>query len=213
LVPVVVSGVSGATQIATGSSHSCAVVAGGTVECWGNNFNGELGNNTTTNSSVPVAVSGVSGATRIAAGGLHTCAIVVGGAVECWGSNSNGQLGDNGFTFTDSLVPVAVSGVSGATQIATGSSHSCAVVAGGAVECWGDNGSGQLGDNGGSAESGIPVVVSGMSGATQIAAGLRHTCALVAGGGVECWGLNVNGQLGNNSTTNSLVPVAVVGIP
>jgi alpha-tubulin suppressor-like RCC1 family protein len=215
-VPVTVSGLSGkgVTGIAAGSSHTCAPVAGG-VECWGDNNLGDLGNNSTTSSSVPVTVSGLGGSvTAIAAGenGFHSCAIVSGG-VQCWGDNNNGQLGNN--STTESNVPVTVSGLpsgSGATAIAAGENHTCAVVNGG-VQCWGGNAYGQLGNNS-TAESNMPVTVSGLpsgSGATAIAAGEVHTCAIVKGG-VQCWGNNLGGQLGNNSTTLSTVPVTVFGL-
>ena len=158
-VPVGVVGVTGATQISAGSGHSCAVVAGGAVKCWGCNALGELGNGTTSTwesgSNVPVDVVGVSGATQISAGGRHTCALVAGGAAKCWGSNF-GELGDG--TYNPSSVPVDVVGVTGATKISAGGVHSCALVSGGAVKCWGWNGYGQLGD-GTYYESNVPVDV------------------------------------------------------
>ena len=114
--------------------------------------------------------------TQISAGGGHSCGITPGGAVKCWGSNGHGQLGNA--TNTNSNVPVQVSGItSGATAVGAGSGHSCAVVTGGAVKCWGDNFSGQLG-NGTFTTSNVPVTVSGItSGATTISAGSVHSCA------------------------------------
>ena len=96
---------SGATAVAAGYQHTCAVVNGG-VQCWGANIYGELGNNSTTESDVPVQVLGLtSGATAVAAGYTHTCA-VVNGAAWCWGDNGNAALGNN--SFTNSSVPVLV---------------------------------------------------------------------------------------------------------
>ena len=201
----------GATQISAGYTHTCALVAGGQAKCWGNNDSGQLGNGTNTNSNVPVDVVGITGATQITAGLYHTCALVAGGEIKCWGWNYSGQLGNGTFTKTESNVPVDVSGISGATQITGGYSHTCALVAGGQIKCWGYNNFGVLG-NGTYPGSKVPVDVVGITGATQITAGSYHTCALVAGGQAKCWGWNYYGQLGNGTFTNSSVPVDVVGI-
>ncbi|HPF30890.1 MAG TPA: chromosome condensation regulator RCC1, partial [Candidatus Saccharibacteria bacterium] len=124
--------------------------------CWGSNSDGQLGNNSTTDSLVPVAVTTagtpMTGKTiqAISAGYHHTCALDTAGAVYCWGYNNYGQLGNN--SSTDSLVPVAVTTVgtdmSGKTiqAISVGDSHTCALDTAGAVYCWGYNGSGQLGN-------------------------------------------------------------------
>jgi alpha-tubulin suppressor-like RCC1 family protein len=106
---------------------------------------------------------------------------------------------------------VAVTGLSSnVTAIAAGGSHTCALTTAGAVQCWGSNASGQLGNNS-TTNSQLPVAVTGLSSdVTAIAAGQSHTCALMTSGAVQCWGDNEDGQLGNNSTTNSSVPVTVV---
>jgi alpha-tubulin suppressor-like RCC1 family protein len=194
-----VTGVTGATAIAGGLSRTCAIVAGGAVVCWG------------ANSSTPVAVSGVTGATAITVGqDDHTCAIVAGGAVGCWGANGSGQLGNG--TTTDSSTPVAVSGLTGATAIAAGESHTCAVVADGSAWCWGSDGEGQLGNGMILTWSSTPVAVNGVTGATAIATGNVHSCAVVAGGSALCWGRGLSGQLGNGSMRDSSTPVAVIGV-
>jgi alpha-tubulin suppressor-like RCC1 family protein len=216
-VPVAVAGLSsGATAIATGDNHTCALTSAGSVLCWGSITRGQLGNDATWpyDSGMPVAVSGLSsGVTAIAAGGDHTCALTSAGSVLCWGANEFGQLG-NGST-TDSHVPVAVSGLSsGVTAIAAGLYHTCARIADGSVQCWGYNASGQLG-NGSTFpyNNPVPVTVSGLSsGAAAVTGGGCHTCALLTTGGVECWGCNGLGNLGNGSTTDSPVPVPVSGL-
>lgn len=210
------------SQVGAGTGSSCAVLEGAAY-CWGDNSDGQLGNNSTTSSSAPTTVlaTGVlSGktVTAVAPGmeatssgeGEHTCAIADGG-VYCWGNNSHGELGNGGTT--NSLVPVAAGSLSNVTALASGYMHTCAL-AGGQVYCWGDNSRGQIGDGSTSTRT-SPVLVQGVLAGktvTAIAAGAAHTCAIAAGA-VYCWGSNVSGQLGINSSgtgTNSSVPVAVL---
>ena len=212
----------GVTAIAAGGAHACAIVNGG-VQCWGNNWFGQLGSAAPASySTTPVAVPELSsGVTAISAGSFHTCAIVNGGA-QCWGRNQASELGDG--TTTDSNVPVPVIGLSsGVTAIAAannlagtaiqyffGFEHTCAVVNGG-VKCWGDDTYGQLGDGQNTSQS-TPVAVTGLSsGVTAIASGGLHSCA-IANSAVKCWGRNLDGQLGNGATADSNTPVAVAAL-
>lgn len=212
LIPVAVAGLAGSSAIDGGANHVCAVLGGGAVHCWGDGIAGQLGNNSLADSPTPVAVSGLeAGVSMIAAGGYHNCALINGSAeVRCWGSNGHGQLGNN--SFLEGLTPVVVSGLgSGIVALAAGQSHSCAV-RNGSVLCWGDNFNGQLG-NSSTSDSPTPVAVSGLGvGAMTVAAGAAHSCALTDGGAVWCWGNNTYGQLGNNSYSDSLTPVAVTGL-
>ncbi len=211
--PVPVTGLAppnSVTAIAAGSDQTCAV-ANGRVLCWGWNQFGDLGNDSTVQSNTPVAVVGLGSAsiTGIAGGGGFTCAFGNGG-VQCWGGEGGyGDLGNN--SQGHSLVPVQVTGLGPTSRVSSmglGWQHACAVNLGG-VQCWGNNDTGQLGNNS-TAISRMPVAVLGVpqSDATAVAAGLHHTCALV-NNAVWCWGYNEFGQLGNNSTDASYLPVPV----
>lgn len=222
--PVDRSGILGSktvTAISAGSSHSCAV-ADGEGYCWGYADAGRLGNGINADigiaSPTPVIASGALAnrtMTSISAGLYHTCAVADWNAI-CWGSNYEGQIGNGSSGAGGVLEPYDVSAgsiLSGkrVTDISTGGWFSCAVATG-KPYCWGSNGDGQLGDNT-LTSSLVPVAVdtSGvLSGktVTDIDAGKWHTCA-VADGKAYCWGYNGDGQLGNNSTTSSSVPVAV----
>src|SRR6185312_11345665 len=102
--PVMVANLSGATRIATGSSHTCAIVAGGAVECWGADNAGQLGDGSDSNESVPVPVGTLSGVTDLATESDFTCALEQSGAVYCWGYNNEGELGQGGTSY-DSTTP------------------------------------------------------------------------------------------------------------
>lgn len=237
--PVEVKGVggsgtlSGVTGIDAGGEHTCAVTGGGQVVCWGDNSAGGLGDGSTADSSTPVEVKGVGGSgtlwgvAAVAAGvlplslGEHTCALTSDGRVDCWGENSYGQLGDG--TETDRSTPVEVKAaegqgtLTGVEAIAAGGDQTCALTSGGGVDCWGDNEVGQLGD-GSTLESATvgPVEAVGgpgaLSGMKAIAAGGSQTCALTSGGGVDCWGADKGGQLGDGLTMSSSTPVVAEGM-
>ena len=188
--------------------HSCALTNTGGVKCWGHNGDGELGDGSKIKRLEPVGVQGLStGVSQISLGFDSGCALVSGG-VQCWGYNGNGQLGDG--TRSTRKVPVPVKGLPGpVTQISAGWDHTCAVTAANAVVCWGDNKFGELGD-GSRTDRLKPVAVSGLSsGVKQVSAGYDHTCALLTGGTVKCWGNNRNGELGDGTTTQRTKPVTV----
>ena len=210
--------------VVAGGHHSLALCSDGTLVSWGYNTYGQLGNNTTTNSSVPVAVTtsgtALAGKTviAIAAGFTHSLALCSDGTIATWGYNNFGQLGNN--TLTSSSVPVAVttSGTALAgktvTALAAGQSHSMALCSDGSIATWGYNTSGQLGNNT-TTNSSVPVAVTttgtALAGKTPVAvsAGVNQSMAVCSDGSAATWGYNSNGQLGNNSTTSSSVPVAV----
>jgi uncharacterized delta-60 repeat protein len=216
LIPVMVSesGVLSektVVAIAAGFQHSLALCSDGTIAAWGNNSSGELGNNSTIASSVPVLVT-QSGAlsnktvVAISAGFAFSLALCSDGTVAAWGNNSSGELGNN--SLSPSTVPVLVTqsgALSGKTvvEISAGLNHSLVLCSDGTVAAWGRS-------NG----SSIPVLVS-QSGTlygktvVKISAGGFHSLALCSDGTVAAWGKNSSGQLGNNSTTESRIPVMV----
>ena len=216
LLPVTVSGLSsGVTKVAGGRSHSCALGSGGGVQCWGKNNNGQLGTGTapTADQATPAGVSGLgSGVIAIGAGFDHNCAVTGAGAVKCWGANFGAQLGDPAANVIFEAAPIQVVGLtSGFIAVAAGSDHSCALSSGGAMKCWGDNASGAIGNGTLTLVIDSPSDVVGLSsGVTAITAGQFHSCALVTGGGVKCWGKNLDGQVGDGTTTQRNAPVTVI---
>lgn len=200
------------STLAAGEYHTCAVTAAGGVKCWGANGYGVLGTPSVEVSTTPVDVVGLGAAvSSVAAGAGHTCALTASGAVKCWGDNSFGQLGDA--DAVGGATPVDVPGLgSGVVAISAGQVHTCALTAGGAVRCWGDDSGGQLGD--GPVVGGVgPVTVVGLgSGVTAVSAGPYHTCAATSGGSAKCWGVNNSGQLGDGSMASSDTPIDVVAL-
>lgn len=206
-----VSGISSAVAVAVGGYHSCALLADGTVQCWGENGSGELGDGTTTDRHTPVAVTGLSGAVAIAAGLLHSCAALSSGAVKCWGYNGAGQIGDT--TTTDRHTYATSSGVTNAVGVTAGQYHTCAVLADGSAKCWGYNGYGQVGNGSFTSPQLTPVAVYGSANMVGVACGGQSTCAILSGGGAQCWGHDNNYQLGNGGTFDQDAPVNVVYYP
>ena len=139
------------------------------------------------------------------------------------GSSTTSQTGSS----TTSQSSSSNTSQSGSTTLAKGHAaisagfyHTCALLSGGTGKCWGTHHQGQLGNGtntgpqtcNGEACSNVPVSVSGLTGATAIASGYDHTCALISGGTVQCWGDNQYAELGNGTNTNSNVPVSVTGL-
>ncbi len=176
---------------------------------WGENNDGQLGNNTTTNEKEPVEVKVITEATAVAGGEQHSLALLKNGKVMAWGNNADGQLG-NGTTTTEKE-PVEVKGLSEVMAIAAGADHSLALLKNGKVKAWGDNNDGQLG-NGTTTTEKEPVEVKGLSEVVAIAAGTDHSLAVLKTGKVKAWGDNNDGQLGNGTTTTEKEPVEVKGL-
>lgn len=210
--PTPVSGISNATQIAVGQAHSCAILSSGLVNCWGANDSGQLGDSTTNPRNVPAGVSSLSGVGAVTSGRNHVCAVLNGSnLVRCWGYNVLGAVGDN--SQINRLVPTAPSGLSQVQSIVAGGDHTCAIANDGTGRCWGSNQFGELGNGTIGGKSLVPVTVSLLSGAPQLAVGFTHSCALFSDYSAKCWGNNNEGALGTGGTASSTVPVSVFGMP
>jgi alpha-tubulin suppressor-like RCC1 family protein len=183
--PTEVPGISNATQVAVGGNSSCARLATGRIECWGSNYDGELGlgNGTATGpqtcgilaakgpcSTKPAPVAGISSALSISLSANHSCAVLSSHGVDCWGFNKQGSLGIGTQAGSQtcpggdpcSTTPTPVVGITSAVAVSAGDSYSCAILSSGLIKCWGYNNYGQLGD-GSTTNSSTPVQATGIS--------------------------------------------------
>jgi alpha-tubulin suppressor-like RCC1 family protein len=202
---------SGVAGVSTGHYHTCILTTGGAVQCTGRNDFGQLGRGTTTNATNFVTVG--SGYQQVAAGGNHTCGVLLDGSVSCWGSNSSGQLGKGGGSGGFDPNPGGVFWNKRAVEeVRLGEESTCVRRADGTVWCWGSNIEGQLG-NGDEIRDDrtTPVQAYVSPGATGLSLGSKSTCAL-GPFGVQCWGWNFEGEIGDGTSEQRLVPTTVPGL-
>lgn len=200
-------------QFSAGGYGGCGVTASGIANCWGTNYQGELGNGTFNPAPNPTPVVGgitfsnVSGPSEYG----HTCGITPQGQAYCWGANQFMQRGDDPNNNTPGTSPLAVAAGLVFSQITVGSGYTCGLTTLGVAHCWGD---GQyLGDGVGTTRY-LPAPVAGGLVFTRLTAapGSRTTCGLTAAGEAWCWGQGVFGELGDGfGNSNALAPVQVVG--
>jgi alpha-tubulin suppressor-like RCC1 family protein len=207
---VAVPGLTDTVSMNAGGLFSCALQRGGTVSCSGSNFQGQLGDGTTTTRTITAAVTGLTDAKTLTTGFYHACVIQASGTVACWGDNADGQLGD-GTSRNIKTSTTVVSGLADAVALSANRAHTCALRANGNVACWGFNAYGEIGD-GTTVTRTVSTAVLGLTDAVAIRAGGYHTCAVRSGGSVVCWGWNVNGQLGDGTTVAKANAVAVTGL-
>ncbi|MEM9187919.1 MAG: hypothetical protein AAGF12_01985 [Myxococcota bacterium] len=231
--PQTVIGVTNVADVEVSNGEfSCAIDMAGAVFCWGSNRNFELGDGMThetcTDSStgtdfdcvfeaVPVTLENGETATSLALGRRHACALTNAQNVQCWGENAVGQLG-----LDDTMArptPTTIASLSGITELVAGSRHTCVIDGTGQAWCWGDNeqdtvgveSGGQNCTSGGNTADCVlaPVQVTGLSDATALGAGSRHTCAIRMTGDIACWGWNDRRQLGDGTRMARATPVMV----
>lgn len=194
--------------IGAGAEHTCGLTTAGAALCWGENVDGELGNGSTLDSDVPVPVSGGHVFAQLAVGEWHTCGVTTQNVALCWGWNQEGQVGD-GSTIdnrSDKVVPTPVTGGHAFTRVYPSGWSTCGLLASGAALCWGENEEGEFG-NGTRNSSSTPTPVSGGHLFTSLTSGLAyHYCGKRIDNQFLCWGWNEDGQLGDGTFTDQLVP-------
>jgi alpha-tubulin suppressor-like RCC1 family protein/glutaredoxin len=207
--PVPVVGINSAISVTSGYQHSCALLKNGTVQCWGENEYGQLGNYSSKNIGLPVSVPSINSAISVSAGERQTCATLQDGSVKCWGNKGHRYL-ENGI-WRQSFDPETIRGIETATSVSCGSRHCCTTLEDGKIHCWGDDSYGQLG-NGPRSIKPKPFYVMGIDSAKSVSAGGSQTCATLMSGYVKCWGQNYNGQLGDDFPDEIETPVVVLGL-
>jgi hypothetical protein len=171
--------------IVAGTGHTCQINIDSSVDCWGLNDQGQLGDLTLTDRNIPVKVEGLSGIISLAAGGDHTCALDSNGVVFCWGANNYGQLGVGNNENSNKALRV-ISLPEGIISITAGHDHTCAVTSSGRVYCWGLNDDGQLNDGTNSNRS-RPFFINAIQGVSQVTGGEDYTCGIDEIGLITCW--------------------------
>jgi alpha-tubulin suppressor-like RCC1 family protein len=210
--PVAVIGGRTFASLAASAHSTCGLEPSGTVFCWGDNTDGQLGNGT---------AGGFVTAPTLAAGGLqfdalsmaegHVCGLTALGAAYCWGSNRRGQLGDG--TFSDRLTPVAVAGGLTFRAISASGTATCGITPASELFCWGQSAYWGNSPDLTSSPVAAPVpVASGMTFASVSVGGL-HVCGLGTSGDGYCWGSGNNGQLGTGTLYETAPASVLAGSP
>lgn len=220
VTPTAVTGIPASFTVAdveVGDLHVCAVATdGSSLWCWGNDLKGQLGtvSDASLDKSTPTQTDSVGGTARtVSAGTQFSCATLADNTASCWGNNFYGQLGRGTTSPATTGAPGATSVVGSINKVVTGTDHACALMTGGAVQCWGRNQYGQVGNGTSGSNVLAPAAVSALAGTVlDLAVGANHACAVIATGAVQCWGANSIGQLGVNDQTDRSAAATVVSI-
>ena len=202
-------------QIYARQLRTCIVLDDNSASCWGFNEDGQAGDdstNTYKSPSVKVEFPQGKGVKSMGMGLKHTCAILEDDTLTCWGLDSHGALGNGDSDTSDKYTPQTITTPSDrkVVKVEPGATHTCILLDDGGVMCWGRDNTGQLGNGDTSDTIHTPssnVELPEDRAATDLSVGDHHSCALLDNGSVTCWGLNNFGQLGENTTTNRLIPV------
>lgn len=202
-------------SISTGSKTSCGIRNGGTLWCWGSNYYGQIGDNTSNGQKVPTQEdTGSTNWASVTAGAAHTCALKKDDSLWCWGSNYYGQLGNG--TTDDKKIPTQIGNEKNWAMIAAGgTNYTCGLKKNGTLWCWGHNGFGQLGVgtyDGKNTPTQVGTDTDWMMIFTSRGVSLAYTCGVKNDGSLYCWGNNKDGQLGDGTTAKKLSPTKISAI-
>jgi alpha-tubulin suppressor-like RCC1 family protein len=197
-----------AVAVDGGVYHTCALLVSREIWCAGGNFEGQLGDGTTTDRPRGVIVAPGKKWTSFSAGYSHVCAIDDDRRTWCWGSNFTGELGDG--TTTNRSTPAPVAGPADWTMVSAGVGYTCGIHASGTMSCWGRDDYGQIGDGLPDRDNHLtPTAVARGDNWRSVNAGYNHACGTRDTGALWCWGDNGSGQSGEPRLWKRSVPTRV----
>ncbi len=192
--------------LALGNEQTCGKDSIGNALCWGRGTEGQLGDGNGLDSMAAVTVSSITNVTSLDSFTRTVCAVDGSSNGHCWGDNTYGQIG-SGVVGGIYSAPYTLPNAGTWAQLTVGNGHVCARKSGGAIQCWGRNIYGQLGNGTTTDNANVGTQISGGGTFIHLDAGAFFTCAVKSDNTVWCWGQNTYGQLGNSSVTNSSIPV------